>query len=288
MAGLALADYVREIQAIVASGAPIRAINVARIARSQLKGGKLARLSAAPVFTAVASDVTDDDLMVIGSGPTCPPRDGDVAVVVSPMKQFAIAMRDEARAHATLVRLRDEPFTEPVAEVAAALLAEVRDAGDAGTVGEPGHERGHEPGHEPGNESGHERGHEGRRLRRAGQVLVAWGESTVALPATPGVGGRAQQLALELARGLRASDRFAFVAGTDGSDGPRLCGRPTPAGAFVDGATWDAIAAAGIDPASALGRCDAGTALAAVGALVVTHPTGVNHGDIVVIGRAPG
>ena len=60
--------------------------------------------------------------------------------------------------------------------------------------------------------------------------------------------------------------------------------RPTPAGAFVDGATWAAITAAGLDPAAALERCDAGTALAAVGALVVTGPTGINHADLVILG----
>jgi glycerate-2-kinase len=39
-----------------------------------------------------------------------------------------------------------------------------------------------------------------------------------------------------------------------------------------------------IDPQTALDRCDAGTALDAVGALVITGPTGVNHADLVVIG----
>ena len=42
--------------------------------------------------------------------------------------------------------------------------------------------------------------------------------------------------------------------------------------------------AAGIDPQLALDRCDAGSALAAVDALVITGPTGINHGDLVIIG----
>ena len=60
--------------------------------------------------------------------------------------------------------------------------------------------------------------------------------------------------------------------------------RPSPAGAFVDGTTWAAISAAGIEPMAALERCDAGTALAAVGALVVTGATGINHADLVILG----
>jgi hydroxypyruvate reductase len=251
IAGLSLEQYVCEIQAVVASGAPIHAINAARIARSQLKGGKLARLSLAPVFTAIASDVTDDDITIVGSGPTCPPRPEDVAVVVSPMNLFGLAMRDAVASRVTVVDLQPEPFTGAVDDVATALLARFTAEAPAG----------------------------GRE-----HALVAWGESTVALPPDPGVGGRAQQLALVLARALRRGPNSAFVAGSDGSDGPRYPGVSTPAGAFVDGRTWDAIAAAGLDPDAALAGCDAGTALGEVGALVYTQPTGINHGDIVVIG----
>jgi hydroxypyruvate reductase len=111
------------------------------------------------------------------------------------------------------------------------------------------------------------------------EPTVAWGEPTVTLPAVPGTGGRAQQLALELARRLRGTDRSALVAGSDGIDGASRA-----AGAYVDGTTWDAIAAAGTSPDDALARCDAGTALEAVGALFVTGPTGVNHADVVIVG----
>jgi glycerate 2-kinase len=124
--------------------------------------------------------------------------------------------------------------------------------------------------------------------RRAGSAqgvaLVAWGEPTLRLPAQHGVGGRAQQLALVLARWLRGTERSALVVGTDGVDGPPPPDRPAPAGAWVDGTTWDAIAAAGCDPAAALAACDAGTALAAVGALVVIGPSGINHADLVILG----
>jgi hydroxypyruvate reductase len=119
------------------------------------------------------------------------------------------------------------------------------------------------------------------RLAAEPGVVVAWGEPTVRLPAHPGSGGRAQQLALELARHLRGSSRSAFVAGSDGLDGPSP---HTPAGAYVDGATWDAIAGRGVDPDDARRRYDARPALAAVGALVVTGPTGINHADVMIVG----
>ena len=115
------------------------------------------------------------------------------------------------------------------------------------------------------------------RLAAEAPGFVAWGEPTLALPATPGRGGRAQHLALLLARALRGSPRAALVAASDGVDGPP----PTAAGAFVDGATWDTLA----EPAAALARFDAGTVLGEH--LVRTGPTGINHGDVVVIARSP-
>jgi hydroxypyruvate reductase len=110
-------------------------------------------------------------------------------------------------------------------------------------------------------------------------LVVAWGEPTVHVPESHGDGGRAQQLALELAQRLRGTDRAAFIAGTDGIDGPTRA-----AGAFVDGTTWDALVAAGIDGEDALRRCDAGRVLDAVGALVITGPTGINFGDVMIVG----
>lgn len=108
-------------------------------------------------------------------------------------------------------------------------------------------------------------------------AVVAWGEPTVRLPEAPGEGGRAQQLALELAKRLRGTDRCAFVAGSDGLDGSARIGA---AGAYVDGTTWDAID----DAERALAEADSGTVLRRIGALVITGPTGINHADIAIVG----
>jgi glycerate 2-kinase len=119
------------------------------------------------------------------------------------------------------------------------------------------------------------------RLAAEQGVVVMWGEPSVRVPDGAGQGGRAQQLALELARRLRGTFRSAFVAGSDGIDGPspRIA-----AGAYVDGETWDAILAANFDPDQALRRRDAGTVLDVVGALVTTGPTGINHADVMIVG----
>jgi glycerate-2-kinase len=114
----------------------------------------------------------------------------------------------------------------------------------------------------------------------ADAIVVAWGEPTITVPEDHGEGGRAQQLALVLAKHLGGIERSALAIGSDGSDGPPPRDRPTPAGAFVDGATWDRIVGA----EAALARCDAGSVLASIGALVITGSTGINHADVVIVG----
>jgi len=243
VAGLSIAEFRREIEAIAASGVTIQQLNAARTARSQIKGGKLADGCVAKITTLIASDVVDDDPYVIGSGPTCSPRrPGDYCDITIPIRRFVIAFGDRMRWTGT----RFETLWPPLAGPIGSCLETLR--GNYKAV-----------------------------------PVLAWGEPTIEVPADHGEGGRAQQLALELARELRGSARVAFVIGSDGMDGPPPRDRPPPAGAFVDGTTWEAIIAAGIDPARALARCDAGTALAAVDALVVTGPTGINHADLVLV-----
>ncbi len=248
--GVTLDGFRAEIRAVMASGAPIRELNRARTARSAIKGGKLAAMAVAPIVTLAISDVVGDELAVIGSGPTilAPMRAGDEAVVIAGLDRFAKAVA------AGLGRrswpLLDNPAFRNVDDVP--ITGDVAAAADrwAAHVG----------------------------------VRIGFGEPTVQLPPDHGDGGRAQQLALELAWRLRGTQRSALVAGSDGIDGPPPRGRPAPAGAFVDGTTWGAIFAAGVDPDRALVRRDAGTALAAAGALFITGPTGINHADVVIIG----
>lgn len=116
-------------------------------------------------------------------------------------------------------------------------------------------------------------------IRGATPGMLIWtGEPTVRLPARPGRGGRARQLALLVARDLAGVPGWSLLAaGSDGIDGTG-----DAAGAIVDRDTWARITAAGVDPAAALAACDAGSGLAAAGAALVTGPTGVNHADLVV------
>jgi len=114
---------------------------------------------------------------------------------------------------------------------------------------------------------------------RSGEVLIAVGEPTVRVSGG-GQGGRAQQLALEVACGI-AGRPFAFLAiGSDGTDGPT-----DVAGALVDGATVPRAQAAGRNPESALADNDSSPLLDGIGALLRTGPTGTNLCDLHLLAR---
>jgi glycerate 2-kinase len=302
--------FVATIRGVMAAGAAIDEINGVRSALSAIKAGRLALASAAPVITLAVSDVIGDSLAVIGSGPTVGPwlvapgiavDDGalarrvrareilarlglsvppvlagetpsrsvarsvarsDHAAVIAPMASAGRAALQALRERGIPAILLEAPISGEIDDVARVLEGAVGTAARSDDVRDVS-----------------------RLPDGPGSVaIVAWGEPTLRLPTPHGVGGRAQQLALVLARWLRGSSRSALVVGTDGVDGPPPPGRPSPAGAWVDGTTWDAIAAIGRDPAEALAARDAGTALATAGALVVTGPSGINHADLVIVG----
>jgi hydroxypyruvate reductase len=109
-------------------------------------------------------------------------------------------------------------------------------------------------------------------------VLAIGGEPTIRLPSAPGRGGRAQHTALLCARALAAAPPSREVAilcaGSDGTDGPT-----GDAGAVVDERTAARIH----DVDGALARYDSGSALAEVGALITTGPTGTNLCDLYLV-----
>jgi hydroxypyruvate reductase len=300
--GLELSDLVGAVRALMLRGAPIGDINAVRRGLSGLKGGRLALACAAPVVTIAISDVVGDDVDIIGSGPTVGPWTNGEGRTPEPVIDLAVhesglraRARDVARRHfarggipeaaeaqlSTQVLARGVVRRDADIVVLAAGLATLRRA-----AAQAVRAAGLEPIVMPQDLVGDVDEVAGRIVNAAerigrGQVLIGGGEPTIALPAQPGWGGRAQHLALLLSRRwIGRPERAALVVGSDGVDGP---GPNAPAGAFIDGTTWDAIYARNVDPVIAIERFDAGTALAAAGALVVTGPTGVNHADLVMV-----
>lgn len=315
------AEAIDAIGQVSRSGAPIADLNAMRRGLSAIKGGRLALACPAPVLTVVISDVVGDDVDVIGSGPTVgpwtrgdgrppaaidspgvagdrsTPRDGvrgwiDSAAHEAALRARALEAWTRHCGHVALPRSVERHLHFP--PTASALVQRPHDAvilaAGLRAMRETAAIAAQAAGWEPRVVQADLFGDvevvadllaaEAEQLA-PGQILVAGGESTVTLPTTPGRGGRAQQLALTLAqRWAGRSDRAALIAGTDGIDGPD---RNAAAGAFIDGQTWQEIADAGRSGADALSRFDSGTALASIGALLMTGPTGVNHADLMLV-----
>lgn len=248
--GVTLEQKTAATRALMRSGAPIAALNALRKRLSTLKGGRLAaRIEArgATVTTLAVSDVQGDDLSVIGSGPTVPDAGSapgaaiDAVVVATLDDALAALIAAGERRGLRVVSLGRRLYGE-VAVHAEQLAAQLCG------------------------------------LARGTPTLVVAGGEPVLRVDGDGLGGRAQELALRVARGIAGLEGVTLLAaGTDGIDGPT-----TAAGGFADGGTLARIAAAGLDVDHMLARNDSHPALAAAGDLFFTGPTGTNVADVVV------
>jgi hydroxypyruvate reductase len=242
--GAGLADLAALTRQSFEQGMPIGELNARRAALSSIKGGKLAaRLGGRAARALFVSDVPQDDPRVIGSGLMGPAPSGADHVqreVVASVEHAVAGVTEHGRALGLTVRPAGRRFDDDALRLAARFAHELE--------------------------------------LSAAQLCVWGGESTVRLPAQPGVGGRNQHLALAVARLIAGHDDLMLLAaGTDGSDG-----LTSDAGALVDAETCARLALAELDADHCLAQADSGRALAASGDLVHTGPTGTNVGDLVI------
>ncbi len=303
LAPIADAELGSAFETFHALGLDIHAMNALRRHLTRWSAGRLATaLAGRDVRALVISDVVDNDLAAIGSGPLvggalapdtvarllaqrdllaqlpasvvaalgapAPPATRVPHVVVADRAMAVQAAAQAAQAEGVRVHHHTAPLDGETDDAAIAL---------ADWLGHEVLARRIRPGTETGIWIT-----PGPRLRE----LHVWsGETTVMLPDAHGTGGRAQQFALVAARRLdwlgrrRAleMDVPVLVAGTDGRDGPT-----DAAGAFVDGWSGSEWRAKGIDVEAAIGRRDAYPALDAIGALFRPGATGTNVGDLVL------
>jgi glycerate-2-kinase len=285
---LGLADKQAVTRLLLESGADIGALNVVRKHCSRLKGGGLLRAAAraASVWTFALSDVLDDDLATIGSGPT-----------VADPSTFAdaLAVLDRAglreRAPAAVVRHLAAGAAGGAAETLkpgdpALSRADARVIGGNATAVEAARQAACALGYATtvlppltgdAADAGRALAARLRALVGSGpRALVAGAEPTVHV-VPGGRGGRAQHLALAAAIELDGAPAVVLAAGTDGIDGPT-----DAAGALVDGGLAARARRAGVDLQGALDRTDSHAALDALGALVRSGATGTNVSDVVV------
>jgi glycerate 2-kinase len=284
--GMTLADEQAVNRALLASGAPIGAMNVIRNQLSRIKGGRLA-IAAAParVVTLVVSDVPGDDPALVASGPTVPMATSreDARRLV---ELYGITLPEPAR----LILAGDaDPAPSPddprlagntVRVIASAALsleaaadAAARDGVSAHILSDAIEGEARDVGRVHA-AMAREMVARNRPFPRPA-LLLSGGETTVTLRGKGGKGGRNSEFLLAFALAIDGIDGISAIAcDTDGIDGSE-----DNAGAYADGSSARRMREAGIDPQAMLGGNNAFTAFSAIGDLVVTGPTGTNVND---------
>lgn len=296
--GMSEGDLTALYEMLLGSGLDIKEMNAVRKRFSRWGAGRLA-LALAPAATHcfAVSDVANDDLSVIGSGPCAPDTQAasDIQAILERVGLLS-KLPQTYRDYLTAVRRGTIPDTPnknhpAFAHVSARVIANNRNA--VGGAADAARDAGLDVEVSSARLAGEAslageaiaRHLIARRAAGARNHVAIWGgETTVTVTGSrvgPSGGGRCQELALAAARVLHeAGDDAAGItllaAGTDGRDGAT-----DAAGAVIDARTWSAILGTGRDPAHALAAHESNGALRAGSALIGRRETGTNVNDIV-------
>jgi len=283
--GLTLEDEIAVNRALLASGAPISAMNAVRKHVSLIKGGRLAAAAyPAKVVSLIVSDIPGDDPALVASGPTLPDasnREDALTLVerydlqlpakvmdwlnnpesAAPSPSDPRFARNEVRLIASAsVSLEAAAAKARAAGIEAVILSDAIE-GEARDVG--------------GVHAAIAREIAGRgRPFRKPVVVLSGGETTVTIRGK-GKGGRNSEFLLALALGIDgAKGVSALAADTDGIDGSE-----DNAGAFANDTTIARLVAQRLDAAALLQKNDSWSAFDALGDLFKPGPTGTNVND---------
>ena len=268
-------------EALLASGAPISAMNAIRKQVSRIKGGRLAQAALpARLISLVVSDVPGDDPAQVASGPTVADAI-DRKAALDMVSLYGIELPKAVTAF-----LRDAPEDAPLVPIgdvrviaSAALSLEAaadlaRSQGLTAVVLSDTIEG-------EARDIGMMHAAIARQVCSRNEpfsapvVILSGGETTVTIGSRGGgKGGRNSEFLLACAGGIEGFKAVCLAADTDGIDGSQ-----DNAGAFADGTSWMRMRKAGLDPAAMLANHDAWSAFDAVGDLFVPGPTGTNVND---------
>jgi hydroxypyruvate reductase len=285
--GMTLAEEIAVNEALLASGAPISAMNTVRKHLSAIKGGRLAAAAhPAKVITLVVSDIPGDNPAFVASGPTVPDR-ATRADALAVVETYGLKMPDAAMFHlrsdaANAPRPDDPRFAgnevHVIASAAKSLEAAAAEAERGGVKAAilsdsmEGEARDVGAVHAA---MAREIAARDRPFQKP-VLLLSGGETTVTIRDKGGRGGRNSEFLLALALGIDGVDAIsAFAADTDGIDGSE-----NNAGAFADWRTAQRLREAGLDPRALLTRHDSWGAFDALGDLFAPGPTGTNVNDL--------
>ena len=285
---ITLDDLIATYKTLVLSGAPIAEINAIRKHLSALKGGRIAiAASAAQHLSIMVSDVPDNALDALASGPTMPDSStvDDCYAIAQRHKllpALPASVRELFERHALEeTPKRDEPafirsrwwsiLSNSTAQKDAAAQAAMR--GFAVEVDNSCDDWDYRKAAD----------HLMKKIRKLREgvsrvCLISGGEVTVRVVGAAGIGGRNQQFALYCAEQIAGENITVLSAGTDGIDG-----NSPAAGAVADGTTSARARAAGHDPEKALAGFNAFPVFESLSDAIVTGPTGNNVRDLRIL-----
>lgn len=282
--GLTLADEINLNEVLLASGAPISAMNVVRKHVSRIKGGRLAAATQARVVSMLVSDIPGDDAAAIASGPTIPDASvrRDALDIVSQYRlELPAAVLRHLNSSAADAPLPSDPvFREHEHHIIASARVSLEAAAEFAL------HHGVTPVILSDAIEGEARdvalvhaaiAREVRLRNRPFEkptVLLSGGETTVTQRGKCGRGGRNGEFALAMALAIEGHDIHVLSADTDGIDGSE-----DNAGAFANGATSYRLRQAGLNGRKLLEQNDSFGAFSAIDQLFNTGPTGTNVND---------
>lgn len=284
--GMTIEDEIAVNKTLLASGAPISAMNAVRKHLSTIKGGRLAAAAhPARVYSLIVSDIPGDNPAFVASGPTVPDettREEALAIV----DRYGLDLPQTALAHLRSVaadapKPRDAVFGNHehhvIASAGVSLDAAARAAREHGIEAVilsdaiEGEAR----------EVAHVHAALAKHVLAKNQpfakpvVILSGGETTVTVRGK-GKGGRNTEFLLSLAMDIDGANGIsAFAADTDGIDGSE-----DNAGAFADSTSVARLLAKGYDASAYLNGNNAWTAFNAIDDLFVPGPTGTNVNDL--------
>ncbi len=277
-------------------GAAIHEINTIRKHLSEIKGGKLARLThPAEVINLVISDVIGDELEVIGSGPLT----GDSstwASCLAVLEKYELLEKIPKpvfhklfQGHQGFVKDTPWPREKCFKKIDGYIIASNTQALQAAAT--EASARGYLPYILPEPVAGDTTEAAQNHLDMIEKILagngpvsppcciISGGETTVSLGEDHGQGGRNQEFALATVERLKGlSEVVLFSIGTDGTDGPS-----DAAGAVVTGSSAEKAARLKLDPNLFLEHHDSYSFFDKTGNLIKTGPTMTNVMDIHLI-----
>ncbi|ANM03951.1 hydroxypyruvate reductase [Rhizobium phaseoli] len=283
--GLTLEDEIALNEMLLASGAPISAMNVVRKHLSAIKGGRLAAATKARVVSLIVSDIPGDNPAHVASGPTVP--DGSTRhEALEIIRQYGLQLPQAALDHlnspkADAPRPDDPVFSRHEHHIIASAGVSLEAA--AAQAKEQGIEAAILSDAIEGESRDVALVHAAIAREVLGRnrpfskpvVILSGGETTVTLRGKGGKGGRNGEFALAMALAIDGQqDIHVLAADTDGIDGSE-----DNAGAFADGGTVKRLRTAGLDARRLLDGNDSYSGFAAIGDLFETGPTGTNVND---------